>query len=626
MISFASVTASALAAAPRPAGGAALDQVVIATAGAAAASAAVWWVIRRHRRGEEGRLGRVAQYCAGVGGLPAWAALPMVAGTASLMVALLGMYWDISLHIDVGRDAGPLANPAHYLILAGLYGVFIAGVLAMTLPRAGERPGPAAVRVAGEWYAPVGGLLMAASGAFALIGFPLDDIWHRLFGQDVTLWGPTHLMLIGGAGMTLIGQAVLTAEGIAGRRQGRDARLARVTALRRVSLMGGLLIGLSTFQGEYDFGVPQFRLVLQPLLIALAAAIALVTARLWTGPGGAIGATLFFLGVRGLVSLLVGPVLGEITPALPLYLGEAVCVELAAVALLGRRGGPGSPAVGAPRLLAFGAVAGLLVGTAGMASESAWARAVMPLPWNRDMLPEGLVLAAVGGIAGGVIGALLGQALRGELPRPAVARPLVAVAIGAVALCVLDGLVTEPPGAARVALRVDRGGQVALRVDPAAIAAEPAWLTVSAWQGGGLHVDRLRRTGANTFVTTAPVPLGGEWKSMVRIQDGRRIMAAPIRLPADPAIPVAAVPARANVTRELQPDHEVLQRERKQGVPTWLWTAAGAVVLSLALAFIAALAWGVGRLARATAPEPEPEDPGVAPHQREGPALRRVLR
>ena len=63
-------------------------------------------------------------------------------------------------------------------------------------------------------------MLIAACGAFALLGFPLDDVWHRLFGQDVTLWGPTHLMLIGGAGMTLIGQAVLLVEGM----RARDAR------------------------------------------------------------------------------------------------------------------------------------------------------------------------------------------------------------------------------------------------------------------------------------------------------------------------------------------------------------------------------------------------------------------
>ena len=45
-----------------------------------------------------------------------------------LLTAVLGMYWDISLHIDVGRDPGPLANPAHYFILFGLMGVMAAGV------------------------------------------------------------------------------------------------------------------------------------------------------------------------------------------------------------------------------------------------------------------------------------------------------------------------------------------------------------------------------------------------------------------------------------------------------------------------------------------------------------------
>src|SRR3954454_15349897 len=221
-----------MAAAPRPAGGAALDQVVIATAGAAAASAAVWWIIRGHRNGQLGVPGRAAELSGRIGGLPGWAALPTAVATASLLVALLGMYWDISLHIDVGRDAGLLANPAHYLILAGLYGVFTSGVLAMTLPARGERPGPAPVRLGRDWHAPIGGLLIAAAGAFALIGFPLDDMWHRLFGQDVTLWGPTHLMLIGGAGMTLIGQAVLVAEGLAGRPRSASATV----RVRRVAL------------------------------------------------------------------------------------------------------------------------------------------------------------------------------------------------------------------------------------------------------------------------------------------------------------------------------------------------------------------------------------------------------
>ena len=69
------------------------------------------------------------------------------------------------------------------------------------------------MRISGDWYAPLGGVAMLAASAFALIGFPLDDVWHRIFGQDVTLWGPTHLMLIGGAGLTLIGSSILIVEG-----------------------------------------------------------------------------------------------------------------------------------------------------------------------------------------------------------------------------------------------------------------------------------------------------------------------------------------------------------------------------------------------------------------------------
>ena len=108
---------------------------------------------------------------------PSWAALPLGVGGGSLLIALLGMYWDISLHIDQGRDPGPLANPAHYLILVGLYGVFASGCLALALPE--EKPGPAAIRITRDWYVPVGGVLTAACGGFALLGFPLDDMWHR---------------------------------------------------------------------------------------------------------------------------------------------------------------------------------------------------------------------------------------------------------------------------------------------------------------------------------------------------------------------------------------------------------------------------------------------------------------
>src|SRR5215210_6429891 len=333
-----------------PAGGAAISEVVLATGGALVATSLLFALGFGHRAGRTHLLERAAERSGRIGNLPPWAALPTMLATGSLIVALLGMYWDISLHIDDGRDPGPLANPAHYLILFGLFGIFAGGFLAMAIPR--EKPCPTALRIYDGWYAPLGGIVLAACGGFALIGFPLDDGWHRLFGQDVTLWGPTHLMLIGGASVSLVGLGILLAEGTRSHSilhgDEEDGRVSVWLTLRRAALAGGFLIGLSTFQAEFDFGVPQFDFLFQPMLIALAAGIGLVSARMWGGTGGAVGAVAFFWLVRGFVSLMVGGVWDESTPHIPLYLAEALIVEGTAVLLLRRRP------------LAFGVVAGLL--------------------------------------------------------------------------------------------------------------------------------------------------------------------------------------------------------------------------------------------------------------------------
>src|SRR5215218_5342925 len=158
-----------------PAGGAAIGEAIGATAAAGVATILIAVLIAGHRSGRVDWLARAARAARRLTGLPGWAALPLTLLNASLLTAVLGMYWDISLHIDNGRDAGPLANPAHYLILLGLYGVLVAGVLSMVLAGT-ERPAKTAIHIGGEWWAPVGGAMMAACGAFALLGFPLDDM------------------------------------------------------------------------------------------------------------------------------------------------------------------------------------------------------------------------------------------------------------------------------------------------------------------------------------------------------------------------------------------------------------------------------------------------------------------
>ncbi len=575
-----------------PAGGAALDQIVIANAMALAASGALAWLVLGHRSGKRSHLARLGAFSERVSGLPAWAALPSAISGISLVIALFGMYWDIALHIDVGRDAGPLANPAHYFILGGLFGIFCAGFIAMALPL--ERPGATAVRITSNWHAPLGGVLITACAFFSMLGFPLDDGWHHLFGQDVTLWGPTHLMLIGGAAMTLIGQAVLLAEGMRTRPGwDRAGKTGRVVRIRRVALMGGFLIGLSTFQAEFDFGVPQFQMIFQPVLIALAAGAALVCARIWIGAGGAFATMLMFVVLRGLLAVLVGPVLGETTPHLPLYLAEAACVELVGLWL-------------ARRPLALGAVSGVLIGTLGFAAEYGFSHLWMPVPWTPSLLPGAVVLATVGGVAGGLAGALTAQALQGRLPSRRVTRGLAVGSLAAVMALVGNGLVTTAPEGLRASFnlteaRGDGGGReidAAIRLHPPTAADGERWLDITAWQGGGLKVDHLQRIREGVYRTTEPIPVHGDWKALLRLQVGRTLAGVPIYMPADPAIPAAAVPAPERFTRSFVADKQILQREVRRDAPGWLSVLAPLVVLAIALALLTVLALGLGRIGR----------------------------
>src|SRR6476646_8955569 len=546
-----------------------------------------------HRTGRTEALTKAGSAIGNRTGVPPWVALPTVLTTLSLLVALFGMMWDISLHIGVGRDPGPLANPAHYFILFGLFGVFSGGVLACAMPLR-ETHGPADVRFLHGWAVPVGGMLVAGAGFYALPGFPLDDIWHRLFGQDVTLWGPTHLMLITGAGTSIIGLLILEQEGHGGlSTDDGDHKVGRITRfVRQASAMGGLLLGMSVFQGEFDFDVPQFRLVLEPFMIAFAAGIALVAARLFIGRGGALATAAFFVVIRGVVALVVGPLFGESTPTFPLYLGSAIVVELLALAV---------PLLRRP--VVFGAVSGVLIGTVGFATEFGWSHLRSTLSWGSDILVEGTLMALAGGIAGGLLGSLLASGLRRRLPGKAVARALVVGSLVLLAAAVTNGLIVDVPKNLKATFAIDdtqsnpRMGDISVRLDPANSLDDPSWVTITSWQGGGLVVDKLAQTGPGAYRTTQPIPLYGDWKTLLRIHDGRTLTAVPIYLPADSAIPAPAIKADDGMTRQAIPEIKILQRERKDSGMV-LWTIANLVVLACTLALVTAMSWGVARYAR----------------------------
>jgi hypothetical protein len=582
---------SAMAAGAEPAKGAPLGQVVGGTLAATVATALVIWTAMAHRSGRITWLSRLGAVAERTSGLPAWAALPaMVAGTSQL-IAVFGYYWDVAKHIDTGRDPGPFGTPAHYPILIGLFGVALAGFLAIAM--GAPKQVPTSVRITAGWRAPLGGLLIFLCGGIALLGFPLDDIWHRLFGQDVTLWGPTHVQMIAGASLTTIAVWVLLVEGRRHRlwATGGPRREPLWLRLRGPTLAGAFMLGLSTLQAEFDYGVPQFQLLYHPILIALAASIGLVAARISLGRGGAASAVAFYLVIRGLLSVIIGPVFGMSTLHFPLYVAEALLVELAGWLAATRR----------PQVM--GALSGGLIGSVGLAAEWAWSHVWMPLPWPGSLLPQAAVLSLVAAVGGGILGGFIGRALVSQAHEhePAPSWLLPAAAIACVA-CLAYPLPMNAGGPATASIRLadqapppQRAVNATIRLNPADATTHSQWLTMTAWQGGGLVVDRLDRIAPGIYRTTEPIPVYGQWKAMLRLENGRGVRAVPVYLPEDAAIPAKAVAATTEFTRPFVADKSILQRESVGG-SRWLTLPAYGVLLAIAIAWLTALGWGLRRL------------------------------
>ena len=395
---------------------------------------------------------------------------------------------------------------------------------------------------------------------------------------------------------------MLMVEGRSERPSGAHARgfLGLLARSRFAAVCGGLLVGLSTFQAEFDFGVPQFRLLFQPVLIAAAAGIALVAARIYAGRGAALAAAAYFLVIRGIVDLIVGPVLGETTPHLPLYLVEAAWIEAAGA---GRHPRPRLPVRRAR---------GLLIGTIGFAAEFGWSHLWMPLPWPAALIGEALVAVLVTAVAAGMLGAFIGSALGATRPPHSCACP------GSPPRrwhwprswgCSPTGWTPSRSTGVRasVALREvspapDRTVEATVRIDPPSAARDADWLTAMAWQGGGLQITRLREVAPGVWRTTAPLPVHGDWKTLVRLHRNRSIVALPIYLPKDDAIPAPEVPAPARFDRPFVLEKSILQREKKSDVPASLQTVAYGAVGSIVLALFGLLAWSLTRLGKTSAP------------------------
>jgi hypothetical protein len=513
-------------------------------------------------------------------GFPGWT---MAGGLSALLMmgtAAIGLYWDVGYHVAFGRD-DQLLTPSHTMIVLGLGGLIYSAVIAVIFASLDEadvdlRFGP--VRV--PWTA----LALGVFGVAGLAGFPLDAQWHNAYGVDVTLWSPTHMQMVLAASLATILLWLMLKEG----------GPARPTLLGRgiqATIFGAVLTGLSTAQGEFDFGVPQFQVLYLPLLIAAAAGLGLVLARLAMGPWGAVKAVVAWLIIRGVISLLVGGPFNEPVPHFPLYVVAALAVE--GVAFL----------VGTESRLRFAVLAGAAAGTVGVAADLIWLNQLAEVQARTAMLPKAAVLAPIAAIAAAVLGAALARPVGGGTRVPAVA----ALAGGVVLLAVLAYPLPRNVGNVEADIRVrpvGDGQRATVEVDlqPADAADSATAFGIVAWQGGGKVGASLQEVAPGRYVSSKPLPVTGSWKTVIGLQRHDEVMAAPVYMPADPEIGAPEVPALPERHEPFVRNTKWLLREQRPGPAL----AASAAYSGLA---VVVLAWiGLYALCAVKVTRPEDED------------------
>jgi hypothetical protein len=164
-----------------------------------------------------------------------WTVWCGLVGIASIVI---GLYWDVSWHMSIGRDT--FWTPAHLLIQFG--GILI-GAMSAYLIFSITFGQDAAAKAAGVgvwgFRGPLGAFLACWGGVTMVTSAPFDNWWHNAFGLDVEIVSPPHMVLALGIMAVEIGALLMTASAM-NRAEGEARARLRWIFL----LMGGLMLSL----------------------------------------------------------------------------------------------------------------------------------------------------------------------------------------------------------------------------------------------------------------------------------------------------------------------------------------------------------------------------------------------
>ncbi len=242
--------------------------------------------------------------------------LRLAFGWMLLFATLVGLFafsWDIQWHGAVGRDR-TLTAP-HLFILGSAALMGLAALTVVLIETAWARHStPVAksgTKFAGLFSSSPGAYLVGYGALDAGISFPIDQYWHTLYGIDVAIWAPFHVMLLTGFCICCLGVTYMLIEGACLAAQQGAKNVARAGYLSAIVALAALMGMLSIFLPEAlltgYISLGKLAFTVYPLLLGGMGTFVLSVATRalpWRGVATSVAVVYVFLGV---VNFLIIP-------------------------------------------------------------------------------------------------------------------------------------------------------------------------------------------------------------------------------------------------------------------------------------------------------------------------------
>ena len=244
----------------------------------------------------------------------------------SSLSIMVGLIWDISWHMSIGRD-GLFSAPHLAIYLGGVTAGIFSGFNVLKITFAGtQEEKNSSVKFWGIFYGSLGNLFCIWGAIAMLTSAPFDDWWHNTYGLDVTILSPPHTVLLLGM-ITIQFGAIISV--LAYQNLGSETRSLSSTKSFNVlyALSSGFVLGMiytmaSEYLGRHEMHGVFFYQISSLLFPLLLTAFSMSSKSKWGATQACLVYSLLMMAMGWILPLFpavprLGPVLNPVTTFQP---------------------------------------------------------------------------------------------------------------------------------------------------------------------------------------------------------------------------------------------------------------------------------------------------------------------